>query len=79
MFCWSQSVNNQYDYYDCKTLFSNNHQETEKKNKGLLLTIREPGNFTAYLGLHSEMGAVKRELEEHGPVFLLVLGLRVGA
>lgn len=45
VFCQSQSINNQCcswtslwgSYYDCKTSFSNNHQETlEKKKKSLL-------------------------------------------
>ena len=39
-------------YYNYKMPFSNNHLETLKKKKGLLLTGL--GNFTAHQGPHSK-------------------------
>ena len=48
-------------YYDCKTPFSNNYQETlgkKKKKKGLLLT--GPGNYMTHLGPHSKVASRKK-------------------
>lgn len=59
--CQSQSINNQCcswtslwgSYYDYKTSFSNNHQETLEKKKKRFIT--RAGNYTTYLGPHSEV------------------------
>ena len=55
-------------YYDCKTSFSNNHQET-LEYKSLLL-IR-PGNYIAHLELH-------RKVMRGESVYRLFGGLEVG-
>lgn len=80
--CQSHPVYSQYCgwsspcgfYYDCKTPFNNNHQETEAKKKGLLLI--SPRNYMAHLGPHSKVARRKRAL---WPGILLLLGSRVEA
>ena len=46
-------------YYDCKTLFSNNHHETLKQNKDVLLIW--PGNYIAHMRPHSKVSGRKRK------------------
>ena len=59
-------------YYDCKTSFSNNHQETLKKNRGWFLAR---GSYTAPLGPRDEV--LGRQRVCAGPGDPLLLGSRV--
>lgn len=82
--CWCQSINNQYcgragpcgSYCDCKVAFSNNHQDTLKKKKGLLLS--GPGNYVGHLVPHSKVMGAKRERESEwawSSAFILFWGI----
>ena len=54
---------------------SNNHQETEKKKKSLLLMV--PGNTLAHLGTHSTVLGRQVDRDSAWPGVLILLGLWV--
>ena len=59
-------------YYNCKMLFSINHQKTFK-GQSLLLT--SPGGYVACLGPHRKVMSGEREL---GPGVIFLSGSRIG-